>query len=327
MNEVCLYPWDPYSCEWSAEYLWRYMDWIVRLDIMLLGFLLFYVIVIAALGCYRYLRIRYQLRLFLRDRRRLGLSPSYLALGIKNLQSIITSAPFLGLIGACFGILGGFGGGGMQKDAFFRMVTLRIATSLVPTAAGLVVVTLATWAYNHLCLSRERAELQVWVAACDLERRSERPGSLSGKDQWPEIAGNWRRGRRPRVNYRHAVLPNFGLMAVPLLVCGMFGFMIFPSKRPMGLGVRLGSGLPVKGFHVSRVAVKIAPDSKVIVQLDSRKIGVDELEGGLESKLKGQIGSTVCVDADPQVAWSTVAGVIDAAHGAVDYVLLPQACP
>ncbi len=126
------------------------MDWIVRLDIMLLGFLLFYVIVIAALGCYRYLRIRYQLRLFLRDRRRLELSPSYLALGIKDLQSIITSAPFLGLIGACVGILGAFGGGSMQKDAFLRMVTLRIATSLLPTATGLVVVTLATWTHNRL---------------------------------------------------------------------------------------------------------------------------------------------------------------------------------
>lgn len=139
----------------------------------------------------------------------------------------------------------------------------------------------------------------MWGAAYGPERRSERPGSLSRKDQWPEFAGKWPRGRRPRINYRRAVLPNFGLIAVPLLVCGIFGFMIFPSKRPMGLGVRLGSGPPVKGLHVSRVAVKIAPDSKVIVQLDSRKIGVDELEGGLESRLKGQIGSTVCIDADP----------------------------
>jgi len=39
MLETCPYP---YGCEWTLAYLWRWMNWLARLDVIILGLLLAY---------------------------------------------------------------------------------------------------------------------------------------------------------------------------------------------------------------------------------------------------------------------------------------------
>lgn len=73
-----------------------------------------------------------------------------LARGLGTLKTIALLAPFVGLLGTCFGILNAFRGVGMQKAAAMAMVASFIAEALVVTATGLLVGIIAVWLHNYL---------------------------------------------------------------------------------------------------------------------------------------------------------------------------------
>jgi len=80
---------------------------------------------------------------------------SELKLGIGTLTTIASTAPFIGLLGTVFGILGAFRGVGMQKAAYIAMVNAYLSESLVTTAMGLAVPIPAVCFRNYLL---ERAQ-------------------------------------------------------------------------------------------------------------------------------------------------------------------------
>jgi biopolymer transport protein ExbB len=64
MSGVCF---NPYGCEWTVGYLWRSMNQFGRLDVIELGLMLAYTLVVVGLGSYRYHIARHQTRAFARD--------------------------------------------------------------------------------------------------------------------------------------------------------------------------------------------------------------------------------------------------------------------
>jgi biopolymer transport protein ExbB/biopolymer transport protein TolQ len=86
-------------------------------------------------------------RAFQRRRRMLTAD---LELGLNTLASIASSAPFIGLFGTVFGILGAFREVGIQKDAAMAMITSSLAEALVTTVMGLLVAVPAVWWHNYL---------------------------------------------------------------------------------------------------------------------------------------------------------------------------------
>jgi hypothetical protein len=54
MLEVALTPWQTYKPDWNVGFLWSRLDWILRLDVLVLAILLVYVIIVASRSAYHY---------------------------------------------------------------------------------------------------------------------------------------------------------------------------------------------------------------------------------------------------------------------------------
>jgi biopolymer transport protein ExbB/TolQ/biopolymer transport protein ExbD len=67
MPGACANPWQTYDCEWGFGYLWRWMDWLGRGDIIVLALMLLCVIGILTRSLYRCHLARHQTRTFMRD--------------------------------------------------------------------------------------------------------------------------------------------------------------------------------------------------------------------------------------------------------------------
>ena len=149
MRGVCLSSWQPYGCKWSVGYLWRWMNWIVRLDVIVLALMLVYVVVVVTRVYCRYHLARRARQIDNASRRKLA---AVLSIEVSSLESIASSAPYLGLAGTCVGIMSalGFGGIDMEKNAALALISSRIAIALVTTAVGTLVAVPAICSYNYL---------------------------------------------------------------------------------------------------------------------------------------------------------------------------------
>src|ERR1700730_11924848 len=116
MHGVCLNSWQPYQCAWSVGYLWRWMNWVVRLDVIVLALMLAGVVAVVTRISYRYLVARRVREIDSASRRKLA---AVLSIEVGSLKAIASSAPYLGLAGTCVGIMSslGFGGIAMEKNA------------------------------------------------------------------------------------------------------------------------------------------------------------------------------------------------------------------
>src|SRR6266550_5185072 len=107
MSAVCPNSWQTYGCEWNIGYLWHWMNWLGRLDLVGLALMLAYIVTVVVRFSYRY-------RMARRTEQRNSLDPAFqqsprnlatdLSLRISGLKSIASIAPFLGLVGTCVGI-------------------------------------------------------------------------------------------------------------------------------------------------------------------------------------------------------------------------------
>jgi biopolymer transport protein ExbB/TolQ len=70
--------------------------------------------------------------------------------GLGTLATIASSAPFIGLLGTCFGIMNAFRGIGMEKWTAIAMVMSFLGEALITTAMGLLVAVPALGCYNYL---------------------------------------------------------------------------------------------------------------------------------------------------------------------------------
>lgn len=218
MPGPCADPWEAYgACGWSISLLWRSMDWIVRGDVILLGLMLAWAIGVAIHVSYRLSRWG-QDSTDGRGRRQLVAD---LGVEVAVVRSIVVVAPYLGLVGACFGILGAFGGVAMERGTALRLISLRVAVSVVTTALGLLVAIAASCV--HIYLSR-----RMGLLGCE------------------RVVEGLQTGRRIRLAPRFPLRkrfsgpPAYALIAAPVLACLVVIYEpFFDPLRPRGFAVDL----------------------------------------------------------------------------------------
>ena len=66
MPGVWLNSWQTDGCEWSIGYLWRWMNWLERLDVVVLALMLAYVVIVVSRASYSYHLARRKNRTFVR---------------------------------------------------------------------------------------------------------------------------------------------------------------------------------------------------------------------------------------------------------------------
>ncbi len=79
-----------------------------------------------------------------------ALTGSDLKKGVSALASIVSTAPFVGLLGTVIGVITAFVGIGSTGTGSIGAVSAGIAEALVETALGLFVAIPAVWFYNYL---------------------------------------------------------------------------------------------------------------------------------------------------------------------------------
>jgi biopolymer transport protein ExbB len=85
------------------------------------------------------------------------------------LDTIITAAPLLGILGTVIGIIHSFDMLGMAGIQDPQAVTAGIAQALITTAAGLVIAILTLFPYNYFMTKVEKAASRIEKYATSLE--------------------------------------------------------------------------------------------------------------------------------------------------------------
>ncbi len=230
------YPWQPYGCEWTIRYLWRWMSSFGRLDVIVLALMLVYLFAVVIHVFYRYYLARRVRRIDSAGSKKLA---AVLNIKMGSLKSIAITAPCLGLGGTCLGILSAFGGVRMEKRAAMAMIATRIALALIPTAVGIPMAVLATCFHNYFCTRMDSLEGEVF-------------------EEGQERGRHFRRGR-VSANARFAELPAFGLLGA------------FPA---FGLLVALGLTVLVKIF-MPLAGSSFRPPTGFYVELASTRCEFD----------------------------------------------------
>lgn len=94
--------------------------------------------------------------------------------GLSTLDTIITLAPLLGLLGTVTGMMSSFGMLGASELAAPTAITGGIAEALIATAFGLAVAITALIPFNYLNARLEHARREIQDAAAHIEIHAER---------------------------------------------------------------------------------------------------------------------------------------------------------
>lgn len=295
MTEACLNAWRPYECEWSVGYLWHWMNWVVRLDVIVLALMLTGVVVVVTRISYRYLVARHVREIDSASRRKLA---AVLSIEMGCLKAIASSAPYLGLAGTCVGIMSSLGfGGNMEKNTFLTMVAANMAAALATTAAGILVAVPATCSYNYLCTRKDLLEN---------EAPSDPPAQLSGRRR---VAG------RLPLTKRFSQLPAFGLIAAPGLAALVAMYMpYFAPREPTGFGVELAPFCRENVANDRTTVLHITDAGKLL--LNAEQEDWNGLAGRLSEIYRVRAQRTLDLVADDGVPFQTVADALDIVENA-----------
>jgi biopolymer transport protein ExbD len=287
------YPWQPGGCEWTVRYAWRWMSSFGRLDVILLALMLVYLFAVVIHVCCRYYLARRVRGVDSAGKRTLA---AVLGIEVGGLRSIALTAPYLGLVGTCDGILSAFGGVGMAHHAAMAMIATRIALALIPTAAGIPVAALATGFYNYLRTRIDLLEGEVF-------------------DEGQQRSRHFRQARRFPPTKRFSGLPAFGLVAAPVLAIAITGYMTFASFHPS------------TGFYVELASVRCeydVVDRLIVLHItDSGKLFLNQeqedwknLADRLSEIYRMREYRTLYLLADSGVPFQTVADALDTVENA-----------
>jgi biopolymer transport protein ExbD len=291
-----------YGFEWSFRYLWRWMNWLQRLDVIVLALMLAHIVVVVIHVSYRYrLARRAEAReaassAFQRGRRTLVAD---LSIEVGTLNSIALVAPYLGLAGTSIGILSGLRGIGLVAESALAAVIAAgvVPVALVTTVAGLLVAIPAAWSYNYL---RTRIDLLESEISDDVPVGRSRHFRFAQK--FPLAA-------------RFSKIP-FPLVAAPTLaILAGVVFMEYSSyQTPMGLHVGV----------VPDRCVDEGDDRPIVLRLtDAGKLFVNETQEDWNSlpevlsKIYGsRVPRTLYLLAEDGVPFQTVADALDIVENA-----------
>jgi biopolymer transport protein ExbD len=288
------YPWQPGGCEWTIRYLWRWMSSFGRLDVIVLALMLVYLLAVVIHVCCRYHLARRARGIDSASRRTLA---AVLNIEVGSLKSIALTAPYLGLVGTCEGILNGFVGGAMQKkQALMLMIATKIGFALIPTAAGIPVAVLATCSYNYL---RTRIDLLEGEASDERQQRGR----------------HFRGARRFSPAKRFSELPAFGLIAAPVLAIAIMGYMTFASfHTSTGFDVEPASARCEFDGEDKLIVLHLTDAGKLF--LNQEQADWNSLAGRLSVIYSMREHRTLYLLADSGVPFQTVAHALDAVESA-----------
>jgi biopolymer transport protein ExbD len=294
MPETCPNPWYFGGCEPTIEYLWRWTDSWERWVLYALALTLAYVVVVAARVSHRYYSARRAEPVdtasneFQRARKKLIAD---LSLRVQGLKSVAATAPYLGLLGTCVGILGMFHAIAMARSAVRAMEASEISAAPLSTAAVLIVAITATCFYNFCRTRIESLETQV-----DRKWRKRRPQS-SQVAQSLSLA--------PRFSKL-----SFALVAVPVLALSVAGFMTFASfKVATGLRVGLAPDLCTSPVYDRVLVLHVTEANRVLINMEEEDW--DKLAYRLSQIYSPRAERTLYLLADDTVPFQRVADAID----------------
>jgi biopolymer transport protein ExbD len=258
------------------------MDWLVRFDVVVLGLLLACTVAVVVRVSRRYHTARRDGEISTATGKKLI---AELNIQVGNLKSIASTAPYVGLVGTCFGLLGAFSGVGMQRDAAFAWMTSKIAAALVPAAAGIIVAVPATCGYEY---GRTRLELLV----------NEQPGR-----------------KRLLLTGRFTELPPFALVAAYGLVILIQAYGPFsPVHTPKGFDIGLASAR-CESNSDRFIVLHIANGGRIFLNHEEEQ-DWSTLQNRLSEIYSMRAERILYLLADEGVPFQTVADAIDAVQNA-----------
>jgi biopolymer transport protein ExbD len=306
MPETCLSLWPTDACEWSIADIWHWSD-LVQCSIYVgLALMLGYTFFVLVRFLRRFYLSRHELRDFrteagtdLRSRQKLIAD---LSQGLAALKAIASAAPFLGLAGTCYGIIGGaFIGFNMEKHTAMSMLMINIAASLATAAAGILAASPAAFSHDFI---RTRVE----------GLRTERTVAGGISDEFDIRTRSVRFAQRLPLRKRFCNLPPFALIAAPGLGSIVCLFLTFePYITPTGLRVALTSTSCDHG------PVQLAPDRMLVLRIASSGelfINMEPLPWSeLSDRLAANYGTLASrelyLHVEDEVSFQTVADAID----------------
>lgn len=261
--------------------------------------------------------------------------------GLRTLQSIAHTAPFLGLAGACELIMNGaFRGYEGETHSVMLMLITGTATSLVSTVMGLLVAIPASWSYNYL---RERVGMldsEMSKHALNIVRQlnahfepfSQVEHMVFGP-RWHKpwkLGPNFQFAQNQPLGKRFSDMPAYGLLAAPGLTFVMAAFTIFPSfYPPTGLSLRLLKSGEVQTSNSSSnpvIVIRSASTNakrRTVFYVNAKETSWEKLDKVLKSKIGKRASQQVTfVEAGDDVPWQAVADVIDVIKGVSGNVVL-----
>jgi biopolymer transport protein ExbD len=269
------------------------MNSIGRLDVIALALMLIYIFGVVIHVCWRDYVTRRKRENDSASRRTLA---AVLSIEVSSLKAIALTAPYLGLVGACAGILSAFGGFAMQEHAFLAILATRMAAALIPTAAGMPVAVLATCSHNYL---RTRID---WLEG-------------EGFDEERQTGRSFRGARRFPLTKRFSELPAFGLMAAPGLAILLTGYMTFASFHTRtGFAIQLAPARCEYDGDDRLIVLHITDAGKLLLNLEPTDW--NSLAGRLSEIYSMREDRTLYLLADPGVPFQTVADALDTVENA-----------
>lgn len=299
------YPWQPGGCEWTIRFLWRWMSSFGRVDVTVLALMLVYLFAVVIHVLWRYYLARR-----VRGIDSVGLKTVAAEINIElgGLKSAAITAPYLGLVGTCEGILNAFGAIGMEKHAAMVMIATRLAVALIPTAVAIPVAVLATCSYNYLRTRIDLLEGEVF-------------------DEGLQRGFHFRLARRFPPTKRSSELPAFGLLAALALTFAIAGFMTFASFRtPKGFYVELPAHVYRDNCGDFDLTILEMSKEKLLT-INSKPVLRETLATRLSDLYRLRAERLLLVKANPNLSFQDVASIIDVANGSVKNLYVTLVTP
>jgi hypothetical protein len=328
MPGACLNSFQTDACEWSIPYVWHSSDWVERGFLIALALMLAHIGFVVIRFSRRYYLARRESRAFVGEswcavQRSQRVFVADLSCGLGIVKAIASAAPFLGLAGTSYWILGGlFFGYSGSPTRFFNLIEARTSSSLLTAATAILVAIPAILVHNILRTRIQRYEHEF--------SGSVHAGIPSQED--PASPQQFRLAQTLPLQKQFSSLPPFAVIAAPALVSVVAMFMALePYEAPTGLGVRLLPIGALDGDHLLPKAVVIAivagANGSPVIRVNSRETLPNNLEEVTRRHLKLLAKPRVYVEAESTVAWADVINVIDVMEGTNAEVVLLTAAP
>jgi biopolymer transport protein ExbD len=279
------------------------MNWLQRLDVIVLALMLAHIVVVVARVSYSYRLARRAglidtaARAFQRDRRKLVAA---LSIKVGTLKSIALVAPYLGLSGTCSGIVTGFRGIGIEADSALAAVVISgtVTIAFITTVAGLLVAIPAVWSYNYL---RTRIDLLESEISADVPVRRSRHFRFTQKFPLAALFS--------RISFPLIAAPTLAILAGVV-------FMEYSSyETPTGLYIDMRPAALHCEYGEDRLIVLHITDAGKLF-LNQEQADWNSLAGRLSEIYSMRVDRTLYLGADDGAPFQTLADVLDTVENA-----------